>query len=270
MKNKILLCGMFFLAFATFFFSGVVQAQELAIRGTITSSEDGTPIIGATLLVQGGTNSEGTITDVEGKYSLSVDGPESTLVISSIGYQTKTITVGNLSVIDVQLDPDVSELSEVVVTAFGIEREKKALGYSVQEVNADELTQAREPNVVNSLKGKVAGVHINPTSGGPGGSSYVVIRGNSSLTGNNQPLYVVDGIPIDNQTLDQASSFSGYDYGDGIGNINPDDIENISVLKGPSAASMYGARGANGVILITTKSGKSRQGIGVEINSNYT
>lgn len=271
MKNNIRFKGLDHLLFILFIFIGQVEAQDLLIKGRITSSEDDQPIIGATLLLQNGQDSnQGTVTDVNGQYSLSIQGPETILVISSIGYISQTIKVGNRSEINIQLDPDIGELSEVVVTAFGIKREKKALGYSVQEVNTEELTQAREPNVVNSLKGKVAGVHINPTSGGPGGSSYVVIRGNSSLTGNNQPLYVVDGIPIDNQTLDPASSFSGYDYGDGIGNINPDDIENISVLKGPSAASMYGARGANGVILITTKSGKKGQGIGVEINTNYT
>jgi len=271
MKNKLLFKGMVSFSFIVLLFMEVVKAQETVVRGTVSSSEDGQEIIGATLLLQGDqSSSQGTVTDVNGEYSLSVAGPESRLVISSIGYTPQTIRVGNRSVINIRLDPDVSELSEVVVTAFGIEREKKALGYSVQEVDTEELTQARETNVVNSLKGKVAGVHVNPTSGGPGGSSYVVIRGNSSLTGNNQPLYVVDGIPIDNQTLDPASSFSGFDYGDGIGNINPDDIANISVLKGPSAASMYGARGANGVILITTKSGRKGQGIGVEINTNYT
>jgi len=271
MKNKLLFKGMVSFSFIVLLFMEVVKAQETDVRGTVSSSEDGQEIIGATLLLQGDqSSSQGTVTDVNGEYSLSVAGPESRLVISSIGYTPQTIRVGNRSVINIRLDPDVSELSEVVVTAFGIEREKKALGYSVQEVDTEELTQARETNVVNSLKGKVAGVHVNPTSGGPGGSSYVVIRGNSSLTGNNQPLYVVDGIPIDNQTLDPASSFSGFDYGDGIGNINPDDIANISVLKGPSAASMYGARGANGVILITTKSGRKGQGIGVEINTNYT
>lgn len=271
MKNKLLFKGMISFSFIILLFMEVVKAQETVVRGTVSSSEDGQEIIGATLLLQGDqSSSQGTVTDVNGEYSLSVAGPESRLVISSIGYTPQTIRVGNRSVINIRLDPDVSELSEVVVTAFGIKREKKALGYSVQEVDTEELTQARETNVVNSLKGKVAGVHVNPTSGGPGGSSYVVIRGNSSLTGNNQPLYVVDGIPIDNQTLDPASSFSGFDYGDGIGNINPDDIANISVLKGPSAASMYGARGANGVILITTKSGRKGQGIGVEINTNYT
>ena len=271
MENKLLFIKMISFALVSLLWVGELKAQERVISGTVTSLEDGQPIIGATLLVQGSSNqSQGTVTDVEGKYSIKVAGPEATLVVSSIGYESQTIPVGNRSVLDIQLRSDVSELSEVVVTAFGIEREKKALGYSVQEVNTEALTTAREANVVNSLKGKVAGVHINPTSGGPGGSSYVVIRGNSSLTGNNQPLYVVDGIPIDNQTLDAANSFDGYDYGDGIGNINPDNIENISVLKGPGAAAMYGARGANGVILITTKSGRNRRGIGVEINSNYT
>ncbi len=194
-----------------------------------------------------------------------------TLVFSFIGMETKTVSVGTAGVIDVVLETSNEALGEVVVTAFGIKRQKKALGYSVQEVQSEDLTEAREGNVLNSLKGKVAGVYINASSnGGAGGSSFVSIRGNSSLTGDNKPLFVVDGIPIDNQTLDEPNSFNGFDYGDGIGNVNPDNIASISVLKGPSAAALYGARGANGVILITTKSGQTGKGIGVEVNSNFT
>jgi TonB-dependent SusC/RagA subfamily outer membrane receptor len=174
------------------------------------------------------------------------------------------------AVVNVRLKENVNTLGEVVVTALGITREKKALGYSAQVVKGEELTEARETNVVNSLKGKIAGLHVNPTTGGPGGSSFVMIRGNSSLTGNGQPLYVVDGLPIDNQTLDATRLYDRRDYGDGINNINPDDIESITVLKGPAAASLYGARGANGVILLTTKKGKKRKGIGVDFNSNAT
>lgn len=241
-------------------------SQEATVTGTVRSAEEGA-LPGVNVLIKG--TARGTTTDANGRYSIQVSDDE-TLVFSFIGYVQQEVPVNGRSVIDIVLESDTRQLEEVVVTAFGIEREKKALGYSVQEVKAEELTQARETNVINSLKGKVAGIHINPSTAGPGGSSYVVIRGNSSLTGNNQPLYVVDGIPIDNQTLDAPSSFSGYDYGDGIGNINPDDIANVSVLKGPSAAAMYGARGANGVILITTKTGARGKGIGVDINSNYT
>ncbi|MEX2231372.1 MAG: SusC/RagA family TonB-linked outer membrane protein [Cyclobacteriaceae bacterium] len=251
------------------FLSGIhttVFSQNQSISGTVRTGQEGV-LPGVNVLIKG--TARGTTTDSNGKYTLLASEGE-VLVFSFIGYVQQEIPIDGRSVIDIDLISDTRELEEVVVTAFGIEREKKALGYSVQEVKAEELTLARETNVINSLKGKVAGIHVNPSTAGPGGSSYVVIRGNSSLTGNNQPLYVVDGIPIDNQTLDAPGSFSGYDYGDGIGNVNPDDIANISVLKGPSAAAMYGARGANGVILITTKTGARVKGIGVEINSNYT
>lgn len=240
--------------------------SQQTVTGTVRSEGEGI-LPGVNVLIKG--TARGTTTDSDGQYTLQASNDE-VLVFSFIGYLQQEIPVNGRTVIDVTLVSDTRQLEEVVVTAFGIEREKKALGYSVQEIQSEELTEARELNVVNSLKGKVAGVHINPTSGGPGGSSYVVIRGNSSLTGNNQPLFVVDGVPIDNQTLDPANIGSGIDYGDGIGNLNPDDIASVSVLKGPSAAAMYGARGANGVILITTKTGKKGKGIGVDINSNYT
>jgi TonB-linked SusC/RagA family outer membrane protein len=249
---------------------GSAFAQQRTVTGTVTSSADGLPMPGVTVVVQNAP-AVGTVTNANGQYSLRVPDGAVSLVFSFIGMETRTINVGTSNVVNVALETSTQALDEVVVTAFGIERQKKALGYSVQEVSAERLTEAREVNVVNSLKGKVAGVHINPSSsGGAGGSSYVVIRGASSLTGDNKPLFVVDGVPIDNRTIDQPNSFDGYDYGDGIGNINPDNIASISVLKGPSAAALYGARGANGVILITTKTGKLGRGIGVEVNSNYT
>lgn len=264
MKRKLLLFTVSFLLLSSL----TAKGQELTVTGTITSVDDEMPLPGVNIMVEG--TSTGTITNFDGEYSIDVPSGNSTLVFTSVGFGRQEIPVNGRSNIDVKMQAELDMLDEVVVTAFGIEREKKALGYSVQEVNAEELTQAREVNVANSLKGKVAGVHVNATSGGPGGSSYVVIRGNSSLSGNNQPLYVVDGIPIDNQTLDPANIRTGVDYGDGIANINPDDIKSISVLKGPSSAAMYGARGANGVILITTKTGKRQTGIGVDINSNLT
>ena len=149
------------------------------------------------------------------------------------------------------------QLGEVVVTALGIEREKKALAYSVTEVGGESFTEAREVNIANALSGKIAGVNVSNVASGPGGSSRVIIRGNSSLTGNNQPLYVVDGIPIDNQNLGSAGMWGGSDWGDGVSSINPDDIETMTVLKGNTAAALYGSRASNGVILITTKSGTS-------------
>jgi TonB-linked SusC/RagA family outer membrane protein len=263
--------NLFIITFALIFaFAGSAFAQQRTVTGTVTSASDGLPLPGVTVVVQGSPGI-GTVTNADGEYSLRAPEGSESLVFSFIGMETQTVSIGTSSVINVVLETSTEALDEVVVTAFGIKREKKALGYSVQEIKTEELTEAREVNVVNSLKGKVAGVHINASSsGGAGGSSYVVIRGNSSLTGDNKPLFIVDGVPIDNQTLDQPNSFNGFDYGDGIGNINPDNIESVSVLKGPSAAALYGARGANGVILITTKSGQLRRGIGVDVNSNFT
>lgn len=261
----------FLIIFALILFNvGSAFAQQRTITGTVTSASDGLPLPGVTVTIQN-TPGVGTVTNADGNYSLRVPEGSVTLIYSFIGMASQAVNVGTSNVMNVVLETSTEALDEVVVTAFGIERQKKALGYSVQEIQAAELTEAREVNVINSLKGKVAGVHVNPSSsGGAGGSSYIVIRGNSSLTGDNKPLFVVDGVPIDNRTLDAPNSFDGYDYGDGIGNINPDNIASMSVLKGPSAAALYGARGANGVILITTKTGNLKRGIGVEINSNYT
>jgi TonB-linked SusC/RagA family outer membrane protein len=267
MKPNSLLPRSFMLCILFMLCIGDAFAQVRKVTGTITD-EEGEMLPGTTVLVKGTTT--GTITDAKGNYSIEISGSSRTLVFSFTGFTPQEVPVEDRSQINVKMVPDANQLSEVVVTAFGIEREKKALGYSVQVVDGSRLTEARESNVANSLKGKVAGLHVNPSSGGAGGSSYVMIRGNSSLAGNGQPLYVVDGVPIDNQTLDGARVDSGRDYGDGINNINPDDIENLTVLKGPAAASIYGARGSNGVILITTKKGTRGKGIGVDINSNIT
>jgi TonB-linked SusC/RagA family outer membrane protein len=181
-------------------------------------------------------------------------------------YASQTIEIGSRTSIEVVLDAGVA-LDEVVVTALGIERDRKALAYSVTEVEGENFSQARALNLIQSLSGKVAGVNVASNATGPGGSTRVVIRGNSSISGNNQPLYVVDGVPIDNSNLGSAGMWGGQDWGDGISSLNPDDIESYTVLKGNSAAALYGFRASNGVILITTKSGKQRQGIGVEFNS---
>ena len=241
-------------------------AQQRAVSGTVTSTENDEPLPGVNVLVQG--TSVGTVTNIDGMYTLNVPADAENLVFSSVGFITETTEIGSQSTIDLALVPDLTQLGEIVVTALGIEREKKALGYSVEEIEGEKLTEAREVNVANSLMGKVAGVQVNKSSSGVSGSSRIVIRGNSSLAGDNQPLYVVDGIPIDNQNFGPAGRWGGRDYGDGISNINPDDIKTISVLKGPNAAALYGQRGANGVILITTKTGSARQGIGVSFNSN--
>lgn len=266
MKIKLFLLYLIVLSLLIPSLSEKAAAQTNAINGKVIS-EDGEGVPGVNVTVKGTTT--GTTTNAEGEYSIGAQ-PNATLIFSSIGFISQELTVGSQSVINVTLKTDIRTLNEVVVTALGIEREKKALGYSAQEIQGAALTEARETNIANSLKGKVAGVHINSSAGGPGGSSYVVIRGGSSLTGSSQPLYVVDGVPIDNQTLDAGSSSGGRDYGDGVGNINPDDVETVTVLKGPAAASLYGARGANGVILITTKKGNTKKALGIDFNSNTT
>ena len=196
------------------------------------------------------------------------------LVFSFVGYLAQEVSVAGRSSIDVALTTDSQQLSEVVVTALGIAKEKKSLAYSVSEVKGEEFSQARENNVANALTGKVAGVNATGMATGPGGSSRVIIRGNGSLSGNNQPLYVVNGMPMDNSvpggSSDPTGNGNNIDRGDGIGGINPDDIESISILKGGPAAALYGARASNGVILITTKKGRAQKGIGVEINSNFS
>ncbi len=246
--------------------SSIVYGQNREVSGVVTSSEDGEPLIGVSVLVQG--TSTGTATDFDGSYSLSV--PEgAVLVFTYTGYSATEMTVGSEDIINVMMSPGVA-LDEVVVTALGIEREKKALNYSVTDVSGDNFQEAREVNIANALSGRVAGVNVSNIASGPAGSSRIIIRGNSSLQGNNQPLYVVDGIPMDNSGFGQAGIWGGRDEGDGLSSINPDDIESITVLKGANAAALYGSRAANGVINIVTKKGGNRKGIGVEFRSNYT
>lgn len=243
-------------------------AQDRSISGTVTSSEDGIVLPGVNIIVKG-TNT-GTTTDSEGKYTLRAPD-DAILVFSFIGYAAQEVPVSGRTSVDVVMDLDIKNLSEVVITAFGIEKEKKAIGFATQELSRKDLTDARSVNVANYLTGKVAGVQVSMSASGTGGSGKVIIRGFSSLTGENQPLYVVDGIPLDNTKYGEGQVYTnGRDFGDGIGNINPQDIESINVLKGPNATALYGSRGANGVILITTKTGKAGKGIAVEVNSNVT
>lgn len=230
------------------------------------SDQAGEPLIGVNIQVKG--TNLGTATDFDGRYTISDVSENSILIFSYVGYQTQELAVNGRSIIDVVLSEDAQQLAQVVVTGLGIEREKKALGYAAQELGSRDLEAAREVNVADYLAGKVAGVQVSKLAGGVGGTSAVVIRGNSSLSGNNQPLYVVDGVPIINEGH-SSGVFDTRDYGDGIGGINPQDVESISVLKGPNASALYGSRGANGVILITTKSGSMTKGLGVEINSSF-
>jgi len=240
------------------------------VTGRVTNSADGSALPGVSVVVKGTTT--GTTTDGDGTYTLSVSDPaNSTLVFSFIGFATQEIALGNKTTVNVTLVEDISQLGEVVVTALGIEREKRSLGYTVQEVDGKAFTQAREPNLINNLQGRVAGVQIYKGGTGPGGSSRIVIRGSNSLRGADAPLVVVDGIPFDNfNSANNQSEYGSFDLGQGIAQINPDDIETLTVLKGPEAGALYGNRGANGVILITTKKGVANRGLGINVNSNLT
>jgi len=241
--------------------SPFVRAQNLAISGTVKSSS-GETLPGVSIFVKG--TKQAVTSNGTGNFSITVAG-KSTLVFSYIGFATKEVEVSeNNKVLDVVLNDGDNALDEVVVTALGISRQKKSLGYAVQELKGESLTEARESNLVNALAGKVAGVRVT-NSQGDMGSSRVVIRGETSISGNNQPLFVVDGIPVDNSQLNSAGA---RDYANTISDINPNDIESISVLKGPNAAALYGSRAAAGVIIIKTKSGKSKKGLGVTFNSN--
>ncbi len=248
-------------------FTGTLLAQELTVSGTVTSGEDGSPIPGVNVIIKG--TSTGTATDLEGKYTIKVPGPETSLLFSYIGFITEEVQVGNSTVLDVVLEPDITQLSEVVVTSLGIKKEKREITYAAQNVKTKDLVEARESNVMNSLQGKVAGMDIIKSNNGPGSATRVVLRGNRSISGNNQPLYIVDGVPINNSTWSSNTNENGgWQGSDGISNINPDDIASITVLKGPNATALYGSRAANGAVIITTKQGSARKGIGVQFNSN--
>ncbi len=244
---------------------GLAFAQR-AVMGLV-SGDDGDPLIGASVAVKGA--SVGTRTDVNGKYTLNVPAGSDVLVISYTGYTSQEITLGTSNAVDVVLTSGV-QLSEAVVTALGISRDKKSLGYAVQQIDGDQLVAARDANIVNSLSGKIAGVNVVSSSGNVGSSARIVIRGNSSITGENQPLFVVNGIPMDNSNRGNGNTQSGgVDFGNAIQDINPDDIESVTVLKGPNAAALYGSRGANGVILIQTKTGKNAaKGLGVSYSGD--
>jgi TonB-linked SusC/RagA family outer membrane protein len=270
MMKRILLISFLLIAFLTSY----LKAQDRNVTGRVTATEDGTALPGVNVLVKG--SNTGTTTGPDGSYSLSVPA-DATLIFSFIGLQTQEVPVGNRSVVDVRLASDIQALSEVVVTAQGIERTKNELPYAAQQVSGESIAKVRENNFVNALSGKVAGLQITRNNN-MGGSTNVVIRGNKSLTGNNQALFIVDGVPIDNSNVNSSDATSqrgsqvggrgGYDYGNAASDINPDDIASVNVLKGAAATALYGSRAANGVILITTK--KGRKGLGVTVNSGMT
>ncbi len=250
----------FFIITSHFF----VLAQKKTVSGSITD-KNGLSLPGVTI-VDSANPTNGTLSDMDGRYMLSVD-ENSILQFSFIGFESVVHNVSGITTLDVTMVESVELLDDVVVTALGISREKKVLGYAVSEVKGDEFDRSQDANVMNSLSGKVAGMQISPSIGGAGSSSRVIIRGNSTLAGSNQPLYVVDGIPMNNSSVTSG----GADYGDGLASINPDDIASMSVLKGPAATALYGTRAINGVVLITTKSGDSfKKNLGVEFSSKAT
>lgn len=242
------------------------QGSKIKVSGVVTDSS-GETLIGASVAEKGVNNA--TMTGMDGDYSLTVS-PNATLVVTYVGFTPKEIHVNGKTKLDIVVSEDEQLLSEVVVTALGIKRDKKSLGYALQEVKGEQLTETRDPNVANALAGKVAGLQIKQSGTGPSGSSRIVLRGVNSIGGNNQPLVVVDGVPIDSSTggSDDLWGNRAVDKGSGMADISPDDIESMSVLKGPAAAALYGSRAGNGVIMITTKKGTTGKGIGVSYNTN--
>ena len=236
--------------------------DDQTISGTVEDAEG--PMVGATVKVVG--TSRGTITDIDGRFSVECK-PGDLLEISYIGYVAKQVKAQQGMKIVMSEDKEL--LDEVVVTALGIKRDRKALGYALEEVKGEELTKAKETNVINSLAGKVAGLVVQNTAGGNSGSTRVLLRGNTEISGNNQPLYVIDGVPLDNTNFGSAGTEGGYDLGDGISAINPDDIENMTILKGPAASALYGSRASHGVILITTKKA-DKDKVSLEYNGSFT
>ncbi|WP_210466369.1 MULTISPECIES: SusC/RagA family TonB-linked outer membrane protein [Rufibacter] len=243
-------------------------AQNRTITGKVTDASTGEGMPGVTVQLKGSTTA--VPTDVNGSYSISVPAGGGTLVFTFIGYTNQEVAIGNQTSVNVRLSTDAEQLKEVVVTALGAERTKNSLPYAAQQVQGEALTVARNPNAVNSLAGKVAGLNITQNNT-MGGSTNVVMRGTKSITGNNQALFVVDGVPISNantNSANQRTGRGGYDYGNAAADINPDDIESMSVLKGAAATALYGSRAANGVIMITTK--KGRRGLGITMNNGVT
>lgn len=273
-KRKIFCALMlFFIAGCHTFDALAVASPDHEVKGKVTDSK-GAALPGVNILVKD--SQTGTITDKNGDYSLRVSTGSDILVFSFIGFQSQTIPLAGRSILNVALTEDISTLDEVVVTALGIKREQRSLGYAFSEVRMDSLTKANDPNFINSLAGKVPGLIISQSAGGPMGASRVVIRGNTSISGDNQPLYVIDGVPIQNSDQGDlgGGKFAGsdgksHDVGDIMSSLNPNDIESISVLKGPSASALYGSLASNGVIMITMKKG-SKKAVEVELNSTIT
>src|SRR6185312_1673692 len=242
-------------------------AQQREITGTIKDN-NGAPVANASVIVKG--TAKGVATNADGHFVITVNGPKAVLVISSVDFKTMEVPVGNRSFIEVEIQSSSTALNEVVVTALGIKRSPRSLGYTVQQVGGAEVARSNTSNVAEALTGKVASLNITSPNGIEGGSTRIVIDGNNSITGNNQPLIIVDGIPMNNDLSTSAQSTSNpQDWGSPLNLLNAPDIESMSVLKGPAAAALYGGRGANGVIIITTKKGTERKGLGVDYTFGY-
>jgi TonB-linked SusC/RagA family outer membrane protein len=243
-----------------------IDAGRRMVTGRVIAG-DGKALQGVSVAIQN--SGKGTSTDLSGVFEIEAD-KEDSLIFSFVGYKIKKAAAGGIGHTEVVMEPSDQPLTEVMVTALGIRKQERSLGYSTTELNGSGFTQSRDINLGNALVGQVAGLSVAENATGPYGSSRVLIRGNASLSGNNQPLYVIDGVPYDNTTQMSAGQYGGADLGDGLSNINPDDIESVLILKGVAASALYGYRGGNGAILVTTKSGSRTHGIGVQVNNNLT
>lgn len=255
------------MCFLGLLFANIPLYSQLKISGKVTSATDNEPMVGATVVVKGTTI--GTATDVDGNYAIEVKDKNAILVFQFIGFITQEVNAEGRPVINVAMAENINQMGEVVVTAMGMKREKRSLGYAMQEIKTEGFAEVRSVNVANMLQGKVAGVQIAQSSSGTGGSTRVVMRGLNSLSGNNQPLWIVDGIPVDDSYNGSFSEWGGSDIAGAASEINPDDIESISVLKGANAAALYGSRAQSGAIVITTKGAKQNQPLSVEYNGNF-
>jgi TonB-dependent SusC/RagA subfamily outer membrane receptor len=263
MKKFLLVCLTAVLALA----SSELWAQERTVTGRVTSSEDGSSLPGVNVVVKGTTS--GTVTDAEGNFKLPVPSSSSALIFSFIGLTTTEVVVGDRSVVDVSLSLDVTQLSEVVVTALGLEKNRDEIGSATSQVSGTSISNSGESTLINGLSGKASGVNIVRSSGDPGAGSYIQIRGQSTITGNLQPLIIVDGVPISNSSL--GGGVDGVVQQSRLNDLNPDDIASVEVLKGASAAALWGSRAANGVIVVTTKNGSSGKGkVNISFKSTYS
>lgn len=263
MKKKFTHLFFFLLLFGV---SSMSFGQGITVSGKVVTQEDGQPLPGVTVLVQN--SNVGTVTDIDGNYTINVPSGSNVLTFSFMGFKSQTVSINNRSRVDVSMVSDTEQLSEFVVTAFGLTQEKKKLAFSQQEVGSSEIMASREQNVVDALNAKVAGVQVTRQGGAAGAGSSIVIRGIQSISGQNQPLFVVDGVPVNNAFRSSTGTSSGVDNANRAIDINPNDIESISILKGPAATSLYGIQGATGVVLITTKKGSKTKGFSVDVSTN--